>query len=77
MSRCTRLRRSLLPLLLFQRKLHQIFEYLRPCDVRIRRLPLLSEMDKIHEMKVMDVDYDELLGRGGVVVDETRDQCFY
>jgi FlaA1/EpsC-like NDP-sugar epimerase len=52
-------------------KLHQIFEYLRPCDVRIRRLPLLSEMDKIHEMKVMDVDYDELLGRGGVSADET------
>jgi len=50
-------------------KLHSIFEYLRPCDIRIRRLPLLSEMDKIHEMKVMDVDYGELLGRGGVVVD--------
>jgi len=51
-------------------KLHRIFEYLRPCDVRIRRLPLLSEMDKVHEMKVMDVDYDDLLGRGGVSVDE-------
>jgi len=51
-------------------KLHQIFEYLRPCDIRIRRLPLLSEMDKVHEMKVMDVDYDDLLGRGGVSVDE-------
>ena len=34
-------------------RLHQIFGYLRPCDVRIRRLPLLSEMDKVHEMKVM------------------------
>lgn len=57
-------------------KLHQIFEYLRPCDVRIRRLPLLSEMDKVHEMKVMDVDYDELLGRGGVVVDEPEFKAF-
>lgn len=57
-------------------KLHQIFEYLRPCDVRIRRLPLLSEMDKVHEMKVMDVDYDELLGRGGVVVDEPEIKAF-
>jgi FlaA1/EpsC-like NDP-sugar epimerase len=51
-------------------RLHQIFSYLRPCDVRIRRLPLLSEMDKVHEMKVMDVDYDDLLGRGGVSVDQ-------
>ncbi|OPZ24676.1 MAG: UDP-N-acetyl-alpha-D-glucosamine C6 dehydratase [bacterium ADurb.BinA186] len=51
-------------------RLHQIFAYLRPCDVRIRRLPLLSEMDKVHEMKVMDVDYDDLLGRGGVSVDQ-------
>jgi len=57
-------------------RLHQIFAYLRPCDVRIRRLPLLSEMDKIHEMKVMDVDYDELLGRGGVVVDEPEINAF-
>lgn len=57
-------------------RLHQIFGYLRPCDVRIRRLPLLSEMDKVHEMKVMDVDYDELLGRGGVVVDEPGIKAF-
>jgi FlaA1/EpsC-like NDP-sugar epimerase len=55
-------------------KLHQIFGYLRPCDVRIRRLPLLNEMDKIHEMKVMDVDYDDLLGRGGVSVDQDEIQ---
>ena len=52
-------------------RLHQIFGYLRPCDVRIRRLPLLSEMDKVHEMKVMDVDYHDLLGRGGVSVDQS------
>jgi FlaA1/EpsC-like NDP-sugar epimerase len=58
-------------------KLHQIFEYLRPCDVRIRRLPLLSEMDKVHEMKVMDVDYDDLLGRGGVSVDETAIKAMF
>jgi FlaA1/EpsC-like NDP-sugar epimerase len=56
---------------LFDERLHQIFGYLRPCDVRIRRLPLLSEMDKVHEMKVMDVDYHDLLGRGGVSVDQT------
>jgi len=52
-------------------RLHQILEYLRSCNVRIRRLPLLSEMENLHEMKVIDVDYEELLGRGGVQVDES------
>lgn len=51
-------------------RLHQILGYLRSCNVRIRRLPLLNEMENLHEMKVIDVDYEELLGRGGVSVDE-------
>lgn len=60
-----------------EERFHEILKYLRPCNVRIRKLPLLSEMEKVHEMKVMDVDYQELLGRPDAEVDEEGIKALY
>jgi FlaA1/EpsC-like NDP-sugar epimerase len=48
---------------------HQILEYLRPCDVRIRILPSFND-EGIHDLKAVDIDLNEILGRGGISIDE-------
>lgn len=53
-----------------RRKMHEILEYMRDCDVRIKRLPLMSEMsldDK--KNKIVDVDINELLSRKPIQLD--------
>ncbi|MCH5180292.1 MAG: polysaccharide biosynthesis protein [Erysipelotrichales bacterium] len=53
-----------------RRKMHEILEYMRDCDVRIKRLPLMSEMsldDK--KNKIVNVDINELLSRKPIQLD--------
>lgn len=44
-----------------------ILSYLRNCPVRIKRLPILSELDGPQNKKIIDIDIDELLGRDNIV----------
>jgi len=53
---------------LSKERLHSIIKLLEPCDVKIRRLPLLSEMSSVYEYKVIDINIDELLGRDAIVL---------
>lgn len=44
-------------------RLKEIVEYLEPCDVAVKRLPILSEYNSINERTIFNVDIKELLGR--------------
>ena len=54
---------------LTEERLHEIVDYLSACNVRIRRLPLLSEMSGPNDIKVVDVKIDELLNRDPIKLD--------
>lgn len=47
----------------------EILSQLSNCPVRIKKLPVLSEMDGPHDKKIVDIDIDELLGREKVILD--------
>ena len=47
----------------------QILKYLSDSPVRIKRLPVLSEMDGPHDKKIVDIDIDELLGREKILLE--------
>ncbi len=53
-------------------KLHEILRFLEPCDVRIRRMPLLSEMGSPNVKHIIDVDLDDLLCRDPVKLDNSE-----
>ena len=40
----------------------EITRMLSKCEVRLRKVPALSELDKVNEIKVVDIDYRDLLG---------------
>ena len=50
-------------------RLHEILGYLNSCNVRVRRMPLLSEMQGPNDRRVIDVDLDDLLCRDPVKLD--------
>ena len=50
-------------------RLHEIVDYLSACDVRVRRLPLISEMSGPNDIKVVDVHIEELLNRDPIKLD--------
>jgi FlaA1/EpsC-like NDP-sugar epimerase len=50
-------------------KLHEIIELLNDAPVRIRRMPLLSEMEGPNDKRIIDVNLDELLCREPVQLD--------
>lgn len=54
---------------LSKNKLREIFELLHDVDVKIKRLPLLSEMGKVSQNRIVDVNIDELLSRDPVKLD--------
>ena len=56
---------------LTQDRLREILDYLEPCMVRVRRMPLLSEMSGPNDTKVIDVDVTELLNRKQVKLDNS------
>ena len=50
-------------------RLHEILSYLNNCDVRVRRMPLISEMEGPNDKRIIEVDLDDLLSRDPVVLD--------
>ena len=52
-----------------EERLHEILGYLNKCDVRVRRMPLISEMEGPNDRRVIDVDLDDLLARDPIVLD--------
>lgn len=56
-------------------RLHEILGYLNSCNVRVRRMPLIAEMEGPNDKRIIDVDLGDLLSREPVVLDnkETKD----
>lgn len=52
-----------------QDRLHEILGYLNTCNVRVRRMPLISEMEGPNDRKIIDVDLNDLLCREPVKLD--------
>lgn len=53
-------------------RLKEIIKTLDSCNVRVKRLPILSEMENAHSIKIFNVDMDELLGRDPVKLDNAQ-----
>lgn len=54
---------------LSQNRFHEILSFLNSCDVRVRRMPLISEMQGPNDTRIIDVDINDLLSRDPVVLD--------
>ena len=52
-----------------QERLHKILELLSASNVRVKRMPLLSEMSGPNDTRIIDVDLDELLCREPINLD--------
>lgn len=52
-----------------QERLHEILNLLNTCNVRIRRMPLIGEMQGPNDKRIIDVDLDDLLSRDPVILD--------
>lgn len=50
-------------------KLHEILELLEPYSVRVRRMPLISEMQGPNDTRIINVDLNELLYRNPIKLD--------
>lgn len=50
-------------------RLHEILGLLNTCNVRVRRMPLIAEMQGPNDKRIIDVDLDDLLSRDPVVLD--------
>lgn len=57
---------------LTEQRLHEIVGYLANSNVRVRRMPLLTEMNGPNDSKVMDVDINDLLSRKPIELDNTE-----
>lgn len=55
-----------------QERLHEIFTLLEPCAVRVRRMPLISEMEGPNDKRIIDVDLNDLLYRDPVKLDNSE-----
>ena len=54
---------------LSQEKLHDILSLLDLCPVRVRRLPMLYEMEGPNDKRIIDVDLNDILSREVVLLD--------
>ena len=52
-----------------QEKLHEIVSILDLCPVRVKRLPLLNEMQGPNDIRIIDVDLNDLLSRDPIILD--------
>ena len=52
-----------------QERLHEVLGYLNSCNVRVRRMPLIAEMQGPNDKRIIDVDLDDLLSRDPVILD--------
>ncbi len=55
-----------------QERLHKILELLSASNVRVKRMPLLSEMQGPNDTRIIDVDLDELLCREPISLDNHK-----
>jgi FlaA1/EpsC-like NDP-sugar epimerase len=53
-------------------RIKNIIKLLDSCNVRVKRLPLLSEMEGARSINVIDINLDELLGRDVVQLDNNE-----
>lgn len=54
---------------LSEERLHQILDYLASSPVRVKRMPLLSEMEGPNDKRIIDVNLDDLLCRQPIKLD--------
>ena len=55
-----------------EERLHEILSYLSSSNVRVRRMPLLSEMQGPNDRRIIDVDLDDLLCRDPIILDNSE-----
>lgn len=53
-------------------ELHKILGYLSSSNVRVRRMPLIGEMQGPNDTRVIDVNLDDLLSRDKVILDNSK-----
>ena len=53
-------------------RLHEILSLLSASNVRVKRMPLLSEMQGPNDRRIIDVDLDDLLCREPVILDNSE-----
>lgn len=53
-------------------RLHEILHMVSEIDVRVKRMPLLSEMAGPNDTSVINVDLEELLGREPIILDNSE-----
>lgn len=53
-------------------RLHEILNLLSSCNVRIKRMPLLTEMQGPNDKRMIDVDLDDLLCRDPIILDNSE-----
>ena len=53
-------------------RLHEILNLLSASNVRIKRMPLLSEMQGPNDTRIIDVDLDDLLCRDPIILDNSE-----
>lgn len=58
--------------LISNERLREIIDILEKCNVRIKRMPLLSEMQGPNDKRIIDVDLDSLLSRDPIVLDNSK-----
>ncbi len=55
-----------------EERLREIIALLKECPVRVRRMPLLSEMEGPNDKRIIDVDLDDLLYRDPIKLDNHK-----
>ena len=55
-----------------ENRLHEILGLLSSSNVRVRRMPLLSEMQGPNDRRIIDVDLDDLLCRDPIILDNSE-----
>ena len=55
----------------------EITRLLSGCEIRLRKVPALSELDKVNEVKVVDIDYRDLLGSPSYFYNEEEAKAKY
>lgn len=57
---------------LTQERLHEILSILDGCPVRIKRLPTINEMEGPNDVRMIDVDLNDLLSRDPIILDNSE-----
>ena len=53
-------------------ELHKVYSLLSTCNVRVRRMPLLAEMEGPNDKRIIDVDLNDLLCREPIQLDNSQ-----